>query len=143
MTFNEMLEDLVNQDDEFKVKLAVDNYLELLPTFRKFDPKTEGMIITYAIFATTVAADGNLTPAEFDFIYALLAATGHETGEDDLLSLIRAAARDDTAYNVVKDVKDHLNKEGRIKLITLIAVICSVDDSISREEVAYIASLLN
>ena len=143
MTFEEMLQDLVNQDDEFKTRLAVECYVDLLPTFQKIDPKTNGMIVTYAILATTVAADGKLTKAEFDFIDGLLAVTGHETSEEDIIELVTAAAEDETAYEIVKEVRESLNDEGAERLINLIAAICSIDDRISSEEVAYIRSLLD
>ncbi len=143
MTFEEMLQDLVNQDDEFKTRLAVECYVDLLPTFQKIDPKTNGMIVTYAILATTAAADGKLTKAEFDFIDGLLAVTGHETSEEDIIELVTAAAEDETAYGIVKEVRESLNDEGAERLINLIAAICSIDDRISSEEVAYIKSLLD
>ena len=143
MTFEQMLQDLVNQDDDFKTRLAVECYVDLLPTFQKFDPKTDGMIITYAILATTAAADGELTQAEFDFIDGLLAVTGHETSEEDIINLVEAAAEDSTAYEIVKEVKDNLNDEGVSRLINLIAAICSIDDRISVGEIEYLKSLLD
>ncbi|MCR5733025.1 MAG: hypothetical protein K6G22_00330, partial [Lachnospiraceae bacterium] len=98
MGFNEMMQDLVNRDDEFKINLAVDCYVDLLPTFKQFDPETEGMIITYAILATTVAADGKLTEREFEFVNGLLDAAGKHTSEDVLIDLIQSAANDEGAY---------------------------------------------
>ena len=141
-TFDELLQDLVNQDVEAKIALAVECYTDLLPTFQKLDPETDGMIITYAILATTVAADGELTEAEFDFIDGLLTVTGHETSHEDIVNLVVAAAEDQRAYDIVRAVRDNLNEEGFARLISLIAAICSIDDRITVGEVAYLRSLL-
>ena len=142
MGFNEIMQDLVNRDDEFKIKLAVDCYADLLPVFKQFDPDTDGMIITYAILATTAAADRQLSEKEFMFIDGLLDAAGAPLSHEEIVDLVVSAANDENAYGIVKEVRDHLDDEGVNTLVNLIAAICSIDDRISPDEVALIKSLL-
>ncbi|MCR5734168.1 MAG: hypothetical protein K6G22_06130, partial [Lachnospiraceae bacterium] len=89
-----------------------------------------------------VAADGKLTEREFEFVNGLLDAAGKHTSEDVLIDLIQSAANDEGAYEIVKEVRDHLNDDGVNTLLNFIAAVCSIDDRISAEEVSLIKSLL-
>ena len=139
-SFNDILQNLVNQDDDTKLQLALDCYKELLPTFQVLDPETNGLMITYAILGTAAAADDKLTGPEYAFIDGLLEAIGDKLSEEEILQLVWAS-NTQRAYALVREVRDHLNDDGTNTLINLIAAICSLDDRISKEEIAYIKSL--
>ena len=141
--FSEIMQDLVNQSDEFKISLAVDCLGELLPTFRSFDPEHDGMYILYTLLGTTVAADGHLTDKEYAFIASLFTALDVEADEEEIIDLCRTCAGNEDAYQMMMDVRDHLDDEGINTLANLVAAICSIDDRISSEELSYITDLLD
>ncbi|MBR6380835.1 MAG: helix-turn-helix domain-containing protein [Lachnospiraceae bacterium] len=142
MDFREMLQDLVNQDDETKINIAAKCYAELLPTFKKLDPDSDGMMITYALLSTTAAADGELTAAEFRFIDALLEARGVSLSQEQIVQLVGKAAGNRTAYSLVREIRDQLNDDGMVILINFLAALCSIDDRISKEEIAFLEDMI-
>ena len=139
----QILQNLVNQDDKTKIELAVHSYLELESTFKVLDPETEGMGIIYAILGTTVVADGKLTEGEYGMIEGILSAKGLSSDREAVLGLVNLAAnRKQDAYNIVRAVRERLNDEGTADLLNFIAAICAIDDTISKEEIELIESLL-
>ena len=140
-SFNEMLQELVNEDDDYKIKLAAECLSDLYPTFKRFDPEHEGMLIIYTLFGTSAAADGQLTEKELGLITGLLAAVGINHEPEEIIDLVKTCGNSD-AYQMIGDVREHLDDEGANNLLNLIAAICSIDDRIAKEEVAFIKDLL-
>ncbi|MCR5675781.1 MAG: TerB family tellurite resistance protein [Lachnospiraceae bacterium] len=142
-SFDGMLQDLVNKDDEFKIKLAVDCFVELLPTLKHFDPEHNGMMLTYTILGAAVIADGVLTQKEFALVSGLLAAIGEEASESEIMDWIQTCAdNSEGAYDILRELKDNLNDEGVNTLANFIAATCSIDDKIAAPEVAMIRDII-
>ncbi|MCR4908875.1 MAG: hypothetical protein K5985_08585 [Lachnospiraceae bacterium] len=140
-SFDELLQDLVNKNDEEKLDIALDSYKDLLPVLREVDPKTEGIFMTMVIMGATAGADGKLTVGEDRFIRALMEARGVEMTDEKVLSILDMGTEED-AYDIIRELRSRLNNAGAGALVSFIAAICAMDDTISREEVALIKSLL-
>ena len=140
--FEERLQNLVNQDDETKVQIAANCFMELYPTFKAVDPDHDGLVVISAVLSTAAAADGQLNKAELALISALYKAIKKPLDQDQIISLVRDAAGSEGAYDIVKTVRGMLDDEGAALLVNLIAAIAAIDDSISRSEVAYLADLI-
>ncbi len=140
-SFDELLQDLVNKSDEEKLDIAIDSYRDLLPVLQEIDPETDGIFMTMVIMGVAAGADGKLTVGEERFIRALMEVSGVPMTEEKILAIVKNGTNEE-AYDVVRALRDRLNTSGAGSLISFIAAICSMDDTISREEVALIRSLL-
>ncbi len=143
MTFEEMLQDLVNQDDEFKVQLAAKCFMELLPTLRAIDPEHNGMTMVYSILGTAAAVDGELSEKEMYLLSAMFKAA-HQTeySADEVYEICETCAGSENVYNMVRRIADALPSDQFASLINMLAAICSIDDKISSGEYAFLKDLV-
>ena len=141
MTFDEMMQGLVNLSTKEKINLAITSYMELLPVLKQYDPDTKGAALACAIIGTAAAADGQLSNDEAAFIGGLFSAMNINMSDNEIFAFVKVHANK-SAYDVVKALSNSMNTEQRSHLITLVAAICAMDDKISREECAYICDLL-
>ncbi|MBQ6595888.1 MAG: TerB family tellurite resistance protein [Clostridia bacterium] len=133
------LQKIVNLSDRDKIGLAVDAFKALLPTLRKLDPDHRGVVLICTIFGTAAAADGKLSGQEYALIAGLMKAeTGAELGPNEVVELLKAASNN---YRLIQKLAEALPSSEQANLITLIAVICSIDNTISSEEMDFIESL--
>ena len=142
-SFDEILQEIVNLDDEDKVKMAVDCYIDLLPRLAELDSEHCGLFLTYAILGTVCVADGVLSQAEFEFVDGLLSAIGIEKTRGEIIDIISKAADDDTIIELVTALPEYLDDEQTNTLANFVAAISSLDDRISSEEVAFIKALIS
>lgn len=134
--FNETLQDLVNQDYETLVEFASRAASELIPVFKRFDSENDGAMLLSIVTATALAADGELTPLEKKLMAdafglsseAIAGITSFYTGDMDELT---------------NSFVDALDSDEKAKAILLFAAICAVDESINRNEVAFIKYLID
>lgn len=140
-SFNDTLQQIVNLSTEEKVGLAATSYLKILPLLKEVDSKTNGMTLLCAILGSAAGADGKLNSAETALIQAILKAEGLELDSGDVKQLVQSSTRDDVV-NVVRKLAGIMSSEQQAALVALAAAMCSIDDKISRDEVAYIAGLL-
>ena len=110
-SFDEILQEIVNLDDEDKIKMAVDCYLDLLPRLAELDDEHSGLFLTYAILGAVCVADGVLTQAEFEFVDGLLAAIGIEKTRGEIIDIISKAADDDSVMKLVTMLPEYLSDE--------------------------------
>ena len=142
MTFSETLQAIVNLSDERKIKTAVDAYVTLLPVLKKFDKENDGLVLIFSIFGGAAGADGQLNSAERALIKALLSGVnGADVDDDWVLRMVREYSDSDT-YEIVHELNKHLNDDQQAALVALVAAICSIDDRIDSNEVAFIRDLM-
>lgn len=82
-----------------------------------------------------------LTAQELTFIRAMASHRGLELSNDDAAELIRQYA-DRDGYALIRNLAEAVSTDERAALIAFIASICAMDDRISKEESAYLESLL-
>ena len=142
MSFNETLQSIVNLSTEEKIDLAAEAFANLQPVFDHFDPENHGMTFVYALLGTVIVADGKLTQDELGFAYGMLRAIGRSASEEEIVRLCEYTAKTQRqAYEIVRELRDHLNDDGATELITFVAALCAIDDRIDSNEVNLIKSL--
>lgn len=140
-TFRETLQGLVNMSEEGKIRCAVESYVSLLPKLREYDEESNGAILFLSIVSTAVAADGTFSAKEKMLVSALFKAQGLEMSDQEMVGLVKNASGQ-KGYELIQSLSKVLDGESRANLVLFIASICAIDDTISKEEIAYLESLL-
>ena len=140
MNFDEALQTFVKLPYKQKLELAVQYYMKLLPTIKKFDSQNNGLFLINAILGTAMAADGKMTVAENELASAVYSAVGVKVEKDKILEYLNAYS-DIKTYGVVYAFYSSICPEEKGDLVTLIALICAIDDNISKEEYSFITDL--
>ncbi len=139
--FRDMLQQLVNLSEEEKVLCGIKAYQGVLPALKRFDPDTEGLVLTIAIMGTAAASDGKLTGQEMAFIMALAKTRGRELSLDEAAELVKSSVEKD-GFELIRSLSGALDGEERSALVVFVAAICALDDSITAKEIDYLESLL-
>ena len=140
-SFTDAMQEIVNLSDENKVKLAGGSFLELMRPLAEFDKEYKGLRLILPIFGASAGADGKLTSSESALIRAITSAVGLELSEEKVLDLVKTSTRQET-YDMMTSLSKVLDNDGRAALVHLVAALCAIDDKMSKEELALIASLL-
>lgn len=136
-TFNELLQDFVNKSYDELLNIARGALDVMIPAFESVEKgKSADFILPF--IGTTLAIDGNFTELEYKFLNDLLGGG---------VSYADAKASVQAHYNAeIIDVVDQLIDACGEDLKTAILVFClcftAVDETITREEGAFIAKLL-
>ena len=133
---NDVLQKIVNQDYEELVALAKKAAANLIPVCKKIDPDNNGAIMLSAIMLSAIGADGKLTALEQKFLGDVLDMTPSQidkytdlyTGQEEAL---------------VDKLADNVNDSLKADIVMLVAAICAIDETISRDETAYIRKLID
>ena len=142
-SLRETLQSLVNQSDDSKLSLAYDAYKAILPKLKEFDTENDGLLLVYTILGATAAADGEISTSEYAFIAALLKATNDiDLNRDEVFQIAKAAAKDGKGYKLVQALANAMNSEEHANLVLFVATLCSMDDTISADEISFIESLM-
>jgi len=140
MDFKETLQQIVNLPTEAKVKMAVESYVKLLPVLQAIDKDNNGAGLIVAVIATAVGADGKVTKEERAFVQALFKAHKVELSDADVDKMVKNYTGDDWR-GLVSKLAGILNPESKAHLALLCAAICAIDNTISKDEVAFLASI--
>lgn len=135
-TFDEMLQDLVNEDYQSLVNIASNAARELIPVLKQYDSENDGALLLSVITATALAADGQLTPLEKQLMADAFGLSSEAIGG---ITSFYTGDMDEITDNFI----DSLNSDQKAKAVLLFAAICAVDETIKRDEVAFIARLLD
>ena len=140
-TFRDMLQEIVNMDEEDKLKCGLGAYGDLAPALARFDTETNGLALAITIMGTAAAADGTLTTEEIAFLMALSKSEGMELTVEEAAGLVKKTASKDK-YQLIQHLAQALEPNEHAALVLFVATLCALDDRISAEEIAYIESLL-
>lgn len=133
--FDELMQKYVDTDHDTLVKLTQSSLSKLLPLFKQIDPKNDGACMFIAFILSAVAADGTLTYKEKTFLAEVLGTT--EAKVDEMVNLYNGAEGE-----VVDKIADQLNDEMKFEVVNLVASIAACDETIKREEAAFIAKII-
>lgn len=139
--FRDVLQQIVNLSYEQKVGLAASSISDLIPELKKLFGDKEVSAIIMAIISTAIAADGQLAPEEYAFAKALFGAAGMEMSDEDLVKTIKIYSTD-SGYDIVRNVSKVLPSDVKSKLVTGVAAICAIDNTIDKNEIAFLTTLL-
>ena len=134
--FSDTLQSIVNEDYSTLVKLSKSAISDLIPVCKKLDSDNNGAMVLSAILLAAIGADGKLSALEQRFLGDILDMTPSQIDKyTDLYSGKEEA--------LVEKLADVLNADLTASLVMLIACICAVDETITRDETAFIAKLLD
>lgn len=138
----EALQQIVNLSEEDKIRLAFDSMKGLAPEITKIVESGNIAVAILSIFATSVAADGKLTGEEYSLVHAFLKLFKIEMDDEKMVAMIKDLSSDE-AYRAVLSLSKVLSEQGQAYLVSLVAVICAIDDRIDSSEITFISDLYN
>ena len=141
--FNTLLQKYVNMSYDELVNTANENLHELFPALEKFfedfpgeDPTTH---IVVMLLANCLGADNQLTALECKFVNQILNAN-HSY---DTLKTLIATHCNDEAEEVLDHLVDALDGSATANLLSFCLCLLAVDETISRDEVAFFTRLMD
>ena len=138
----EALQQIVNLSEEDKLRLAFDSMKGLAPEITKIVESDNIAVAILSIFATSVVADGKLTGQEYSLVHAFLKMFKIEMDDEKMVAMLKDLSSDE-AYRAVLSLSKVLSEQGQAYLVSLVAVICAIDDRIDSSEIAFISDLYN
>ena len=137
MTLNELLQDFVNEPYENLVGMAHQSIVDILPVFNEIADDGQGSKLIIAFIGTSLAIDGKLSELEYRFVCDVL---GGQFSYDEVKNLASTHYSGDM-INAIDGLVDSAPVELKSALITFCCCFLAVDETISREEVAFVAKL--
>lgn len=137
MTLNELLQDFVNEPYENLVNIARGTISDLLPVFNNIAEDGQGSKFLVAFMATSLAVDGKLSDLEYRFVCDILGDFSYE----EVKELAQAHYSGDM-IELTDRIADACDQDLKATLLTFCCAFLAVDETISREEVAFIQKLL-
>ena len=135
MDYNTLMQEFVNKDYSELLSLARQAMQNVLPACKAVDTQHDGMAALTAILLSAVAADGKLTGLEAKFLSDL---TGLDAaGVDKLTDLYTGNMVDITDL-----MADKGGKELKTNIMMLVVCLAACDETISRDENAFIRKIL-
>ena len=136
MTLHEILQDFVNEPYENLVSMAKDAIAELGPIFNDMSKEGNGAQAIIAFMAVSLAVDGKLSELEYKFVCDVLGDFTY-----DEVKTIAAMHYSDEMVEALDDLADNCPTELKSKLVLFCCCFLAVDETISREEVAFVKKL--
>ncbi len=133
---NDILQKIVNQDYPDLVKLAKTSAANLLPVCKQVDPDNNGALMLSAIMLAAIGADGKLTALEQRFLGDVLDMSPSQI--DRYTDLYTGNEEE-----LVDKLADAVNSSLKADIVMLVASICAIDETISRDETALIRKLID
>lgn len=139
-TFQEILQDYVNLSYDQLYAIAKDEFRKFAYQLNEgFDGDNDHASKALLIFvAAILGADGRLTNLEHRFLNDLLE---EEFSYEDTCSMVSALG-DSQARDLVNELIDAMSRDAKTSALTVALCFCAVDETISRDEVAYFAKLM-
>lgn len=135
MDFNSLMQEMVNKDYDELVAFGKEAVSRVLPACKAVDEEHEGMAMLTAILLSAVAADGKLTGLEAKYLSDL---TGLDAaGVDKLTDMYTGKMVELTDL-----LADKFSKETKADIMILVTCLSACDETISREETAFLRQIL-
>ena len=136
MDLKQILQDFVNEPYEHLVDMARQAFADIKSTFEEAAPGVDTSQLIVSLFATSLAVDGKLTELEVKFVTDLFNGVTY----DDVKQLVEAHhSAEMVAF--IDEFVDGCPIEIKSKLLTLCCCFLAVDETISRDEIAFIYKL--
>ncbi len=141
MTFAELMQDFVNTPYNNLVATARNSLNEVYPAVKSFFDGDDDYTAKFFLIAigACVGTDGKMTTLEAQFARDVIG----DSMTDDFLSQVASAYGDAESKGLVNKIVDSLDHESKVALCAFCCAFCAVDETISREECAFIAALID
>ena len=136
-SFQELMQQYVNKDYSTLVGLAKASVNDILPECAKIDTDNKGVLLLMSIALSGIGADSNASPKEVQFIADVL-----DVEANKILDILAAIVKNPTSLELAKKFVGVCPKELKAATINFIATICACDETITRDESAYILTLM-
>ncbi len=138
--FNEIMQGYVNLSYNELLDMARQKFSQLNSALVDFfdgddDASTKGMLM---IIASCLGADGKLSNSEYAFVNDLLDANH---SYDAIMGIVRTWGNDE-GRELCDQIADSLSSSNKAALLSFCLCFLSVDEKISKEEVAFVRKLL-
>ena len=135
MDFGALLQEFVNKDYNELLALAKQAVVRVLPVCKTVDEQNNGIAALTGILLSAVAADGKLTRLEAQFLADI---TGLDAaGVDKLTDMYTGKMVELTDL-----LADKFSKEVKADIMILVTCLAACDETISREETAFLRQIL-
>lgn len=135
-SFDDLMRSYVNEDYDVLVATAKKTFNEFYPVCKKIDTENDGFVLVTAIILSAIGADGKLSALENKFLKDVIGFT-----DDTIDNLIKLYTGKEEA--AIDSIVDQLNQDLKVSIITFICCLCACDETIKREESAYIKRLID
>lgn len=134
-SFNELMQDFVNTDYSKLVAMAGQAMANLIPVCKQVDPDNDGFMMLSSIVLAAVGADGKLSALEKQFLCDVMGLNGATV--DKYIGMYNSKMPE-----LVDHFVDTLGGDIKSNAVLLVCCIAACDETISREETAFIRKLL-
>ena len=135
MDFSALLQEFVNKDYDELLNLAKQAVTRVLPVCKSVDEQNNGIGALTAILLSAVAADGKLTRLEAQFLGDI---TGLDAAGVDKLTDMYSGKM----VELTDLLADKFSKEVKADIMILVTCLAACDETISREETAFLRQIL-
>lgn len=133
--FTRLLQDYVNMDYVILVRSAKESYRKLHPVLLEHDPENSGIILTVSLISAAVAADGNFTETEKNFIRDVFDIPA---GKIDIFGQLNS----ESINTLVDEFADSLSIDHKRELLNIIITVAACDETITRSENSFIQRIM-
>lgn len=138
-TFNEMLQKYVNRSYDELLQIANLSMKDLVPALnKKFNDNDVTAKFLTILTCACLDTDGEISNLEISFLNDLLGSNYTREGMYDIIK----GLGDEKGREIVDQIADLLDADGKASLISLCLCFLSVDETITRKEIAYISKLI-
>ena len=137
-TFNDLLQDFVNKSYEELVSIANGALEVIVEGLNKVSGEANAADLILPFIATTLAVDGQYTQLEHNFLNAVIdGSLTYEEGKNCMQAYYNVEM-----FELVDKMIDACGQELKNAFVIFCLCFAAVDETITREEGAYIAKLL-
>lgn len=139
MTYEKLMQEYVNAPYENLLSVALAAINDVMPVFDQVADDGNGANIVLPFICVTLASDGKFTELEYRFIKDV---TGLDKDYNEFKEVVQHFYTEEwmaAANNLI----DQCNSEIKNRILTFCLAFAAVDETISREENAFIAVLMS
>lgn len=137
-SLNDILQEIVNQDYDQLLQNAIGALNDVMPFFNQVADDGDGAKFVVPIICTVMASDGRFSELEYKFIKQLI---NSDLSYDQFKGVIQQYYTQEWMDTVDKII-DACDKKTKSTLLCLCSYFAAVDETISKEETAFIKKLV-
>lgn len=138
VTYEQLMQNYVNAPYSVLLSVARESLNKVMPVFNRLADDGNGASIVLPFICTTLAVDGRFTELEYRFVKDV---TGVSQSYDDFKSVVQNFYSDEWVRSIDK-VIDACPSDVKDSLLSFCLAFVAVDETITREENAFIAKLM-
>ena len=137
--FDELMQKYVDTDRDTLVKLAQSSLVKLMPVFNEVADDGNGAKFIVPVMCASIAADNRFSTLEYKFIKDLLESS---LTYDDFMASVRRYSGEE-GQELVDKLFDACGTDMKTELLSFCLCFMAVDETITKEETAFVKRLLD